>query len=79
MNLKARETGSVSALHRRHSDGCRTCGGQLARVERGASVDVVELIDADGNVVLCHAHGVHDDEKLRVRETILRLLRGLLA
>jgi hypothetical protein len=53
--------------------------GVLVRVERGKALDVVELIDDAGNVVLCHAHGVHDDEKLRVRESIVQLLRGLLA
>jgi hypothetical protein len=51
----------------------------LVRVERGEDFDVVELIADDGRVVLCHAHGFTTDEKVRVRETIVQLVRGLLA
>jgi hypothetical protein len=54
-------------------------GGVLVRVERGEGVDVVELIDDAGNVVMCHAHGIHPDERLRVRESILKLLRDTIA
>ena len=51
----------------------------LTRVERGEDFDVVELIADDGRVVLCHAHGFTTDEKVRVRETIVQLVRGVLA
>jgi hypothetical protein len=53
--------------------------GVLVRVERGEAFDVVELIDDAGNVLLAHAHGIHDDERLRTREALLRLMRALLA
>lgn len=51
----------------------------LVRVERGAAPDVIELIDDAGLVYLMHAHGVHDDERARTREAVLKLLRGVLA
>jgi hypothetical protein len=54
-------------------------GGVLARVERGKDLDVVELIDNAGLVYIVHAHGLHDDERARMREAVLKLLRGLLA
>jgi hypothetical protein len=54
-------------------------GGVLERVERGETLDVVELIDAAGNVFLVHAHGVDGPERARTREAVLKLLRGRLA
>jgi hypothetical protein len=53
--------------------------GVLVRVERGEVFDVIELIDDAGNVLLAHAHGIHDNERLRTREALLRLLRAQLA
>jgi hypothetical protein len=53
-------------------------GGALVRVERGQAGDILELIDDAGLVYIVHAHGVHDDERLRTREALLRLLREAL-
>jgi hypothetical protein len=49
----------------------------LVDVRRGEGPDT--LIAADGTVWIAHSHGIHTDEKLRVRESILRLLREVLA
>lgn len=51
----------------------------LVDVRRGEALDTLELIDDTGNVFLMRAWGVHDDERARTREAVLRLLRGLLA
>ena len=53
--------------------------GVLVRVERGKDHDVLELIDADGNVVLLRGWGVHPDEQRRTREAALQLILGVLA
>jgi hypothetical protein len=50
----------------------------LVRVERGVLPDTLELIDDAGLVYLMRAWGVHDDERLRTREAVLRLLREAL-
>jgi hypothetical protein len=64
---------------RLHAGGVgRVNSGVLVDVRRGEALDTLELIDDAGTVLLAHAHGVHDDERLRTREVLLRLLRGAL-
>jgi len=46
---------------------------------RGEAPDEIFLVDTTGAVLILHAHGVHDDEKLRVRERALHLLSEALA
>lgn len=46
----------------------------LREVLRGEAPDEIQLITTDGSVLIAHAHGVHDDERLRTREAALRLL-----
>jgi hypothetical protein len=48
----------------------------LREIRRGETADALELIDAAGNVTILHAHGVHDDERARVRELALKLLQS---
>ncbi len=50
----------------------------LRQVRRGDDVDELHLIDTAGRVVILHAHGVHDDERLRTRERALQLLGEVL-
>jgi hypothetical protein len=47
-------------------------------VRRGDATDVLEFTTLDGEVLLVHAHGVHADERLRVRERLLKLSAGVL-
>jgi hypothetical protein len=46
----------------------------LREVRRGESADELWLIDSGGNVTILHAHGLHEDERARVREQALKLL-----
>jgi len=43
-------------------------------VRRGAEGDAVEFTLADGRVIIVHCHGVHADERLRVREALMLVL-----
>ena len=51
----------------------------LSQIRRGEAPDELELLDGAGLIVILHAHGIHDDEKLRTRERALRLLSEVLA
>jgi 4-hydroxy-3-methylbut-2-enyl diphosphate reductase IspH len=51
----------------------------LRDVRRGEDPVELYLVDADGRVVILHAHGVHDDERLRTRERALQLLSETVA
>lgn len=46
----------------------------LREIRRGEQLDEIYLVDIEGRVVIVHAHGIHDDERLRTREAALRLL-----
>jgi hypothetical protein len=46
----------------------------LREIRRGEAPDEIEVIDEEGYVLLARAHGVTPDERLRVRERLLRLL-----
>jgi hypothetical protein len=46
----------------------------LREVRRGDDGDEIHLIDTEGRVTIVHAHGIHDDERLRTRERALQLL-----
>lgn len=46
----------------------------LREVRRGEDLDEIQLVATDESVLIVHAHGLHADEKLRTRETALKLL-----
>ncbi len=57
----------------------RELPARLNQMCRGEAPDEIFLVDTTGAVLILHAHGVHDDEKLRVRERALHLLSEALA
>jgi hypothetical protein len=46
----------------------------LREVRRGEASDELDFILSDGSVLIAHAHGLHADEQLRVREALLKVL-----
>jgi hypothetical protein len=53
--------------------------GVIASVRRGEEPDELYLVTSDGKAILLHAHGVHPEERMRVREAALKLLGEALA
>jgi hypothetical protein len=51
----------------------------LRGIRRGQGDDGIELITTTSDVLLLHAHGVHRDDQLRVREQALKLLTEAVA
>lgn len=51
----------------------------LRAVRRGEPPDEIYLIATDGTAILLHAHGVHPEEQMRVREAAVKLLGEALA
>jgi hypothetical protein len=48
----------------------------LRGIRRGEAADEIELIDAEGNVVILVAYGINAPERARVREAAMQLLGG---
>jgi hypothetical protein len=51
----------------------------LREARQGDEPDEIHLVADDGAVLIVHAHGLHVDEQLRVREAVLRLLKSVSA
>jgi len=49
----------------------------LREIRRGECADELYLVATDGTVTILHAHGVHADERLRMRERALKLLEAV--
>jgi 3,4-dihydroxy-2-butanone 4-phosphate synthase len=46
----------------------------LREIKRGECSDEISLVDSAGHVTILRAHGLHLDERARVREQALKLL-----
>jgi hypothetical protein len=49
----------------------------LREIRRGEAPDEIVLVAEDGRAIILRAHGIHDDERRRVRESAMWLLIGL--
>jgi hypothetical protein len=50
----------------------------LKRVERGETAADLHLVLADGEVVILHGHGLHDDERCRTTDRAPQVLKAAL-
>jgi hypothetical protein len=53
-------------------------GATLREVRRGDELHELQLIDSDGRVVILLGYGLTPDERIRMREAALRLIRDVL-